>query len=122
MKCHVCHKKLVLSDNRNFQVYLECPDGHAFVTIKKNDIIEYRLVWDVDETASERYWIQSEEQQTKIINSVYGSQYGKIKSIKNVKENSVILTMQQFLPIKIKDDVICLDNIIPRLKKLIAFI
>lgn len=118
MKCHVCAKKLFLFDNRNFQVYLECPDGHAYVTIKHNDVIEYRLVWDMDDNAVERYWIQSNQKETRITHSVYGS-YNRVNLL---GANKTVLTLNHFMPLKMKDDVILLDNIVPRLKKLIAFI
>ena len=130
MKCHLCQRKLKLIDDKFFQVVLSCPEDHCEIIIKGDSVVEYKLLWDADNLAKDRYWIYSWQKNNNFNN--------KISNINNINNNAgtivkcstygrpyketVVLSLDSFLTLNIKDDVVQLDNIVPRLKKLKAFI
>jgi hypothetical protein len=122
MKCPYCKVEIFLSKfqppNDNIKEWT-CPEGH--ITLKKNDqyICQYTLFWDADEQAIERYKLFWSSVAGKTVLSKKDSQAGKYYRGFNYRE---VMTIDGYFPLLLNEDqVIQVDNLVPRLLRLKAF-
>ena len=115
IKCHFCqhHLDIPANDDDYASWDLECPNGHADITLnEKGEIIQYKLYWDVDPDARERYKLIGRSTGTHLLYSIGKGSYRNYK---------VVFETGTLIPIQIKDNTIQMDNLISRLKKLGVF-
>lgn len=123
MKCHWCKKELEPiedgedpNQSHNVSVF-ECPDVHAKVCINRADkqITHYKLTWDADEKAEQRYalvWAYGETTLTYTVSHKY---------YRGRAHSRILFKSPTMIPILIDDDIIDMGTLIQRLKKLKAF-
>ncbi len=115
MKCYKCKKELIESDHplKNSN-NLECPNYHMNLITINSEVKSYWYIWDEDEKGKKRFKICSNQnlRNTTVIKYQYP----------NFFREETILNMPFFLTPKIKDDIICLDNVISKIKNLILFL
>jgi hypothetical protein len=114
LKCHACHRRLVLLYNQGGSRTYECPEAHVTVIWQGISIIGYTLFWDADLEASERYKMVSSNGITTLFQSRHSRKYYRALY-------EPILDMDRMLTLEIKDQTVVVNNLIPRLKKLKAF-
>ncbi len=131
MNCHNCKRELTIVKECSTYTQVECPENHATVFYKDNKILEYNLLWDADVHAKERFWINAFD------DTIYSNTYHCIKRYGcNSLIGTIILKctygrpyhldkifeLNDFIPLEIKDNIIQLNSLVPRLKRLKAFI
>jgi len=131
MNCHNCKRELCIVKESSNYTKIECPEHHATVFYRDSKILEYNLLWDADMHAKERFWINAFD------DTNYDNYYQSVKRYGcNFLIGTVILKcaygrpykidkifeLNDFIPLEIMDNTIQLNNLVPRLKKLKAFI
>jgi hypothetical protein len=133
MKCHTCQQELVKVDPPLpcFDTFWECPQLHVLRLIinQAGEITAYMLFWD-DIEKDLRYRLESESNHTNLRQRpLTQPENRKMEHIGNpgfIGEErpirwSIVMTIKDYLPLSVKDDVIQVGNLIPRLMKLRAF-
>lgn len=103
MKCHACNQNLEKSNFLTFE--LECPDQHVFL-----NKIQYVLYVDLDPLAQKRLKILSNHKSTQFVLAGYPTFYEK-----------VLLSIPRFIPLKIKNETIDIEDLISKFNKLKCF-
>jgi len=116
IKCHFC--KHELKDRSPdyigpLDLAYECPNGHASVVLDGEEIAGYILYWDADPDANERYKLVGNKGGTHLYYSPYKVKYSR--------KYDCIFETSAFIPIAIKENIIQMDNLIARLKKMGVF-
>lgn len=142
MKCHLCNKNLdIVKDNistysKNKNIILSCPNDHCSIIKSNHSISEYKMMWDADSKAKERYWIYSWSADAQIIkylryntgnallnnNSFTGSTIVTISEYGRPHNESMLLSLDYFMPLNIKNDIIQINSVVSKINKLKAFI
>jgi len=117
IKCHFCKHELqyqVEYDGKTPDDTLECPNGHANITLDyKKEIMRYTLYWDADPDANERYKLIGAEGGTFLYYSGH--------KVRGWRSYRCIFSTGSFIPVAIKEDIIQMDNLVARLKKMGVF-
>lgn len=114
IKCHFCKHELEEQYDGDPQTRVECPNGHAALTIHHGEIVAYTVYWDVDPDANERYKLIGQQ------GSGTHLLYSPVKNKRGRGYHSVFET-SSFVTIPVREDTLQLDNLVMRLKKMGAF-
>lgn len=123
MKCHWCKKELELIEDgedpqqsHNIDTF-ECPEMHAKVCISTIDkqVTHYKLTWDADEKAEQRYTLTWGWGETILCYTVSHRYY------RGRRIGRTIFRSPTMIPILVDGDIIDMGTLIQRLKKLKAF-
>ena len=119
MKCHWCKKYLEIikdPDDPSALMILECPDDHLQVLTENGKMFGYKMFWDADVDAVDRYKLSYR-------NGITTLQHSYAPQVQNRKYRSykIIMEIPQEFPLIIKDDIVQFDNLINRLQKLKVF-
>ena len=127
MKCHICQQELVHGPQK-FQFIpesWECPQLHALhIILDVNEQIVQYMIFVDDPEKNLRYRLESDNHETtlkqRILNSPIDKDFTFIEQA--LKRWSIIMTIKNFFPIYLNENqVIQVDNLIPRLLHLKAF-
>lgn len=135
IKCHICKQELARETfNGLFQPFWECPELHTLRVTLNNagDIMSYMIFFD-DVNKNLRYRMESDDHETILQQRVLTppeegreiistGKVGTLDHHREFKRWSVIMTIGHFFPISLNEDqVIQVDNLVPRLLRLKAF-
>ena len=133
MKCHICQKTLQLQKDDPYiqpgePSTWECPDMHAIIELNRFDdsIIEgYKIYWDGDQDANERFQLNGKRTTTHYTRGNQSALYKRVVAPKSSYSKypswSLVLSLDHFFELQLKDGLLQADNLIPRLLKLKAF-
>lgn len=115
IKCHFCKHELEEQYCLDPNNKLECPNGHACITLGNDgEIIQYTLYWDADPNANERYKLVAMEGSGTYLH------YSPVKH-RHFRNYKIVFETASFIPVAIKEDTIQMDNLVARLKKMGVF-
>lgn len=112
MKCYFCSRQLEIITQSYDGNFIECPSMHMGAYIKSNNVASYWFIWDEDDKGKKRYKMFSNCKRTTVIRYEYPQ----------LHREQTVLDFQNYIPIEIKNDIINLDYVVNKIKKLIYFL
>ena len=122
--CPTCKQRLHHKEDFFGIKSYECSDTHVSVQWFDEKIIGYTIFWDADTAGEERYKLIANNNQTRLFIKTKVRINAHNKHWDAPRDEvywKAIMDMDHLLQLNIKDKVIIVNNIIPRLKLLKAF-